>query len=266
MRVLQVLCAALLLAAPLGAAKAAEIKVVSAGAMRAVLQELIPQFEKSSGHKVKVEYATAGGVEQKVVDDKEEIDVAIMNKPRMDGLARKAKVVGGTAVAVAKAQIGLAVKKGAPKPDIGSVDAFKQALLKAKSIAYTDPASGGTSGIHLAQVMEKLGIAAEVKPKTKLISATAAQGSPSVGDAVEKGDAEIGLQPISELMEVKGIDVVGPIPADLQTPELTYSAAAPTFADQPIAAKAFIDFINSPAVAAVYKAKGLEYVPPPPPQ
>jgi molybdate transport system substrate-binding protein len=248
-----------------GTAGAAELKVLSAGAMRGVLQELIPQFEKSSGHKVKVEYATAGGVEKKILDD-EDIDVAIMNKPRIDGLARKAKVVGGTVASLAKAQIGLAVKKGAAKPDIASTEAFKQALLKAKSIAYTDPASGGTSGIHLAKVMEKLGIAGEIKSKTKLIAATAGQGSPKVGEAVEKGEAEIGLQPISELMEVQGIDIVGPIPAELQSPELTYAAAAPTFADQPIAAKALIDFLHSAAAAPTYKAKGLEYIPPPPPQ
>jgi len=263
MRGMRLLFAAAAAAALANAAQAAELKVLSAGAMRGVLQELVPEFEKKTGDKVKLEYATAGAVEKKVADD-EDIDVAIMNKPRLDKLVRQAKVVGGTVKTLAKAQIGMAVKHGAPKPDISSPDAFKQALLKAKSIAYVDPASGGTSGIHLGQVIEKLGIAAEIKPKTKLVATTPGQGSPRVGEVVAKGEAELGLQPISELMEVQGIDIVGPLPKELQTPDLTYSAASPTFADQPIAAKAFIDFLNSPDAANAYKSKGLEYVPPPP--
>jgi len=171
--------ASMLLAGPLfgQAADAAELKVVSAGAMRAVLEQLGPEFEKSSGHKLSIEYATAGKVEEKVLAD-DTVDVAILTKPRADKLVRSAKLVGGTAATLAKAQIGLAVKKGAPKPDISSVDAFKKALLAAKSVAYTDPASGATSGIHIAQVIEKLGVAAELKPKTKLVSASAGQGSP----------------------------------------------------------------------------------------
>jgi len=251
--------ASMLLAGPLfgQAADAAELKVVSAGAMRAVLEQLGPEFEKSSGHKLSIEYATAGKVEEKVVAD-DTVDVAILTKPRADKLVRSAKLVGGTAAPLAKAQIGLAVKKGAPKPDISSVDAFKKALLSAKSIAYVDPASGGTTGIHLAQALEKLGIAAELKPKTKLVSASAGQGSPLAGEPVAKGEAELGMQPISELMEVQGIDVVGPLPAELQSPDLVYVAGSPFTSEQPIAAKALIDFLSGPKAAAVYKAKGLD--------
>jgi molybdate transport system substrate-binding protein len=157
---------ALLAGLSAGAASAAEIKVVSGGAMRAVLQELAPAFEKSSGHKLVIEYATAGKVEEKVAAD-EEIDVAILTKPRIDKLASKAKIVGGTVTMLARTPIGLAVKKGAPRPDISSVEAFKRTLLNAKSIAYSDPTSGATSGIHLAQALEKLGIAAELKPKVR---------------------------------------------------------------------------------------------------
>src|SRR3954471_1939164 len=249
----------MLLAGPLfgQAATAAELKVLSAGAMRAVLEQLGPEFEKTSGHKLSIEYATAGGVEEKVVAD-DTIDVAILTKPRADKLVRSAKLVGGSTTPLAKAQIGLAVKKGAPKPDIGSVDAFKKALLSAKSIAYVDPASGGTTGIHLAQALEKLGIAAELKPKTKLVSASAGQGSPRVGEPVAKGEAELGMQPISELMEVQGVDVVGPLPAELQSPDLVYVAGSPFISEQPIAAKAFIDFLSGPKAAAAYKAKGLD--------
>src|SRR5947208_13716143 len=185
---------------------AAEVKVLSAGAMRGILQELAPAFETASGHKLKIDYATAGVVEQKVAAD-DEIDVAILTKPRIDKLVREAKMVGGTTKTLASAQIGLAVKKGATKPDISSVEAFKRALLNAKSVAYADPATGATSGTYLAQAVEKLGISAELKPKTRLVSAGTAQG-PRVGEAVARSEAEIGIQPISELLEVEGIDVV----------------------------------------------------------
>ena len=236
--------------------RAAELKVLSAGAMRAVLQELAPAFETASGHKLKIEYATAGVVEQKVAAD-DEIDVTILTKPRIDKLVREARIVGGTTKTLASAQIGLAVKKGAPKPDISSVEAFKRALLNAKSVAYADPATGATSGAHLAQGIEKLGISAELKPKTRLVSAGTAQG-PRVGEAVARGEAEIGIQPISELREIEGIDVVGPLPAELQSPDLVYVAGAPYVSEQPIAAKALIDFLGEPKTAPVYKAKGLQ--------
>jgi molybdate transport system substrate-binding protein len=255
---IQLAAGALALVAGLSAAAsgAAELKVLSAGAMRAVLQELAPAFETASGHKLRIEYATAGVIEQKVTAD-DEIDVVILTKPRVDKLVSQAKIVGGSIKTLASAQIGLAVKKGAAKPDISSVDAFKRALLNAKSVAYADPASGATSGAYLAQALEKLGVAAELKPKTRLVAASGAQG-PRVGEAVARGEAEIGLQPISELMEVEGIEVVGPLPAELQSPDLIYVAGTPYVSEQPIAAKALIDYLGDPKAAAVYKAKGLK--------
>jgi molybdate transport system substrate-binding protein len=237
-------------------ANAAELKVLSAGAMRGVVQELAPAFETASGHKLNIEYATAGVIEQKIVAD-DEIDVTILTKPRLDKLVAGAKIVSGTVKTLARAQIGLAVKKGATKPDISSVEAVKKALLNAKSVAYPDPASGATSGLYLAQAFEKLGISAELKPKLRLVPAGAAQG-PRVGEAVARGEAEIGLQPISELMEVEGVDVVGPLPAELQSPDLVYAAGALFASEQPIAAKALIDFIASPKNATAYKSKGLQ--------
>jgi molybdate transport system substrate-binding protein len=237
-----------------GAAGAAEVKVVSAGAMRAALEELAPAFEKASGHKLKIEYATAGKVEEKIAAD-EEIDVAILTKPRADKLVGKAKLVGGTSTTLARVPIALAVKKGGAKPDIGSVEGFKKALLGAKSIAYNDPASGATSGIHMAQVLDKLGMAAELKPKIHLGAQTAGKG---VGDLVAHGDAEIGIFPASELMGVGGIDIIGPLPAELQSPDLVFLAASPMISKQPVAAKALIDFLAGPAAKAVYKAKGME--------
>ena len=258
MRAVRLLAWTLALVSGLSAAEAsaAELKVLSAGAMRAVLQELTPAFETASGHKLKIEYATAGVIEQKVAAD-DEIDVVILTKPRVDKLVREAKIVGGSMKTLASAQIGVAVKKGAAKPDISSVDAFKRALVNAKSVAYADPASGATSGAYLAQALEKLGVAAELKPKTRLVAASGAQG-PRVGEAVARGEAEIGIQPISELIEVEGIDVAGPLPAELQSPDLVYVAGAPYVSQQPIAAKALIDFLGDPKAAASYKAKGLQ--------
>ena len=132
-------------------------------------------------HKLMIEYATAGKVEEKVAAD-EVIDVAILTKPRAEKLVRAAELVGGTTTVVARVPIGLAVKNGAPHPDISSVEAFKRTLLDARSIAYVDPASGGTSGIFLAQALEKLGIAAELKSKIRLVSPAAGQSSPRVGE------------------------------------------------------------------------------------
>jgi molybdate transport system substrate-binding protein len=239
-------------------AGAAELNVISAGAMRAALQELAPEFEKSSGHKLKIEYGTAAIVEKKAVADDAEYDIVIVTKPRMDKLVKDAKVASGTTAVLFRAPIAVAVKEGAPKPDISSDEKFKQALLNAKSIAYVDPASGGTSGIHIAKIIEKLGIADQVKAKTKLVSASPGQESPRVGEPVARGEAEIGLQPISELNEVKGITVVGPLPDDLQSPDLVYVAGAPMLSEQPIPAKALIDFLNGPKAKEVYKSKGVQ--------
>ena len=237
-------------------ASGAELKVLSAGAMRAALQELAPAFEAASGNKLKIEYSTAGDIEKKVAAG-DEIDVAILTKPRVEKLVTEAKIVGGSTQTLARAQIGLAVQKGAAKPDISSVEALKKALLNAKSIAYADPASGATSGQYMAKAFEKLGISAELKPKTRLVAASTTQG-PLVGQTVAHGEAELGIQPITELMEVQGIDVVGPLPAELQSPDLVYVAGAPYLSEQPIAAKALIDFLADPKAAVVYKAKGLQ--------
>jgi len=124
-----------------------------------------------------------------------------------------------------------------PHPDISSVEAFKRTPLNAKSIAYIDPASGGTSGIYLSQALEKLGIAAEIKSKLRLVSPPTGQSSPRVGEVVQRGEAEIGIQPVSELIEVAGIDVVGPLPADLQSPDLVYVAGSPATSEQPLPAR-----------------------------
>lgn len=236
-------------------AGAAELKVLSAGAMRTVLQQIAPAFQANFGDRLAVRYATAGGVEKQVASGAA-VDVAILTRPRIKKLAARGEIIGTTVLA--RAPIGLAVRAGAPRPDISTVAAFKQALLHAKSIAYTDPASGGTSGIHIAHVLDELGLAALLKPKIRLIGPTEGHGSPLVGEAVAKGDAEIGIQPISELKAVKGIDIVGPLPAALQSPDLVYVAGVPKTANRPAAARRLIQFLAGPQAALAFEASGMQ--------
>ena len=236
-------------------ALAADITVLSAGAMRSVLQELVTPFEGGTGNHVAFTFGTAGDVERRL-EAGEVFDVAVATKPRLQKLEATGTSVPGSVVVAGRSPLALAVHAGATKPDISSVDAFKQAMLAAKSIAYTDPASGGTSGIHMAQVMRDLGIADDIKAKTKLVSGK--PGSPpAVGEAIAKGEAEVGLQPISELANVPGIDIVGPIPEPLQTPDLTYAAGLPAKGGSREASTALIKLLVSPAGEAVVKSKGL---------
>jgi molybdate transport system substrate-binding protein len=239
-----------------GAVQAAEIKVLSAGALRSLLQGLAPDFEKNSGNRLRLDFATAGGVDERIASG-EAIDVAGLTRPRIEKLESDGKIAKDSIALIGRAQIGLAVKKGAPRPDISSVDALRRALLAAQSIGYTDPASGGTSGIHMAKVFEQLGIAGEIRSKLRPIAGTAGH-PPSVGGAVALGVAEIGLQPISELIGIPDIDIVGPIPPELQSPDLVYFAGIPTASTQPAAAKAFIEFLTGFEAAPVIKSKGLD--------
>jgi molybdate transport system substrate-binding protein len=237
-------------------ASATEITVLSAGAMRSVVQALAAPFESASGNHVALTFGTAGEVGKRVAA-RDVFDVAVATKVRLQILEATGTLVSGSIVVIGRSPIALAVRQGAAKPDISSVEAFEKAMLAASSIAYTDPASGGTSGIHLAQVLERLGLAAELTPKIRRITGSAGH-PPSVGDAVAGGKAEIGMQPISELMTSAGIDIVGPLPADLQSPDLVYVAGVTAASKEPQAAKALVDFLTGPAAVPVVKAKGLE--------
>src|SRR5947207_1232911 len=148
-------------------AKAAEIKLLCASALHPVIDALIPDFEKSSGHKLAVSYGTAGAVTDRV-EKGEAADLVISAAPRIEQLQTHGKVVAGERVIIAKVGVGAFVRKGAAKPDISTADTFKRSMLAARSIAYPDPAGGGASGIYVASLLERLGIAAEMKPKTKL--------------------------------------------------------------------------------------------------
>ena len=247
----------LLLGAVLGAigimaqtATAAEIKVLTTGAFRQVVVALVPEFEKATGHKVVVDNGTVGQL-QKRVDGGETFDVLVLSPKGIEDYIKGGKIVAGSEAKLAKVGVGVMVKEGAPKPDISSVEAFKQALLKAKTVGYIDPASGGSSGIYVANLLEKLGIADQIKPKARL------QKGGHVSDLVKSGEAEIGIHQNSEIVGEAGVTLVGPLPADIQN-YTTYAVGLSSAAKQAEAAKAFIKVLTGPSAAAVLKAKGME--------
>ena len=241
---------AVLCLAALAPSSAAEVKVLTAGAFKQVVLALVPDFEKQTGNKVIVDNDTAGGL-QKRIESGEVFDLAIITPAIVDGLAASGKIVPNSRVNLATVSIGVVVKEGAPKPDIGTVDAFKNALLAAKSVAYIDPASGGSSGIYVDKLLERLGIADQVRPKAKL------KKGGYVADLIVSGEAELGVHQISEIVPVKGAILVGPLPKEIQN-TTTYAAGLSAAAQNKEAAQALITMLSGPAAATVFKAKGME--------
>ena len=228
------------------AAIAAEITVVStAGPMPEMLGALVPIFEQASGHKVTIRFQ---GAPQTLNQLKEgaSIDLVIAGDDVIADLVKDGRIVAGSSSKIMLSRVGVAVRAGAPKPDIGSPDALKTALIAAKSVAY----SQGASGQHFATVIQRLGLVDTLKPKTIIV-----QGKP-VGAAVAAGEAEIGVQQVAELLPVPGIDFVGPLPGNLQK-IIVYMAAVPTGAKEPEAARALMNFFTSDAAVPVIKQKGM---------
>ena len=236
------------------AVSGAEIKVVTSGAFTAAYQQLVPEFERHTHDKVVTAYgASMGGAPDSIpsrLQRDEPVDLVILAGPALDELIKQGKIIAGSRVDLARSSIGMAVRAGAPKPDISSLDALKRTLLQAKSIAYSESASG----VYLSTVLfPRLGIADQIVGKCKRIA-----GEP-VGAVVARGDAEIGFQQISELLPVSGIVYVGPLPPGAQKVTM-FSAGVVVGAKEPVAARALIKFLASPAVAAVVAKTGLEPV------
>jgi molybdate transport system substrate-binding protein len=223
----------------------AAIKILSGGAMKSLMVEVVPLFERASGAKVDIRFALTS-VLQKEIEDGLAFDIALLPRPELDALARAGKIAAGTQTDVTRSAVGLAVRAGAPKPDIGTVEAFKRTLLKAKSIAYSD----GPSGAYIAELMARLGIAEEMKPKTKLTSRL-------VAEIVAEGEAEVGMQQIVAILPVKGADLVGPLPSELQN-IIVYAAGLAANAAQSGPARTFIAFLAMPEVLRLIQAKGME--------
>jgi molybdate transport system substrate-binding protein len=232
-------------------AEATEIKVVSGGAFKQVLTALVAQYEKESGNKVGVTYQTVGQHLKLIRSGQEQFDVAVLTPEAIDGLIKEGTVAAGSRADLAKTGVGVVVRQGAPLPDISTVEAFKRTLLEAKSIAYIDPAAGGSSGIYVGKLLEQLGIAKEVNAKAVLI-----QGG-AVADHIAKGEAEVGVHQISEILHVPGAVLVGPLPAAIQN-FTVYSAGVGANAKEGIAAAAFVKFLAGPHALPIIKAKGME--------
>ena len=240
------------LAAPT-ASDAAEIKVLTTRAMNHVLTELAGAFQRTSEHKVALILAPPAEIKRRIING-EVVDVAMSGSGIIEDLVQQGKIARDSALILARVGYGVAVRAGSAKPDIASVEAFKRALLAARSIVYTDPAVGGASGIHFEKVLDRLGIAKEIKAKS-ILNARAAT-TPSA-EIVARGDAELGIQLISEIVFVPGAELLGPFPAELQAMNVI-SAGIVTTASEPDAARALFKFLTSPAAAAVIKAAGME--------
>lgn len=231
------------------------LTVYCAGALGGVLKELGPQFAERTGCRISVTYDRSGVVTARVFQG-EIVDVVITTAEGIGDLAHHEKVVPDSIAVVAGSRIGLAVLAGAIKPDISSVAAFREALLNAKSIAYADPATGSPSGSHFVRLLHRLGIASDVALKSRLIGPS--KGSVVVVcEVVANGQAEMGIQQISEIVAVPGVELVGALPLDLQQTTV-FSAAAGSGASDPELVRLFIAFITSEASLAVVRAKGME--------
>lgn len=240
-----VAAAALLLAAG-GCAQAGEVTVVSTNAFKTVLEELGPQFERSSGHKLTLRFAATSEMKARI-EKGEAFDAAVLTAAATDDLVKQAKLSAAARADVARSGVGVAIRKGAAKPDLSSLEAFKRALLQASSITYS---SAGFTGPNLRKTFERLGIGAQMQAKTRLASGNAAE-------AVSRGEAELGFTQASEILHVDGAQYAGPLPAEVQI-YTVFAAAAASGARDAAASRAFIEFLAAPAAAPVIRAKGME--------
>jgi molybdate transport system substrate-binding protein len=220
------------------------LDVLCAGALREIVTELVRAFEPNCNHKISVAFDRSGRVKNRALNG-ESADVVITTEAAIDELARARKIVPGSAATLARSAIGVAVRAGAAKPDIGSVDSFKRALLGAKTIACADPATGSPSANHFVALLGRLAITGAIEPKLRLISA-GPDGTVVVCEAVAAGEAEIGIQQISEILAVPGVDLIGPLPDELQLVTV-FSGAVSSSAKEPALARRFIKFASSEA-------------------
>ncbi|HML14475.1 MAG TPA: substrate-binding domain-containing protein [Xanthobacteraceae bacterium] len=225
------------------ATKAAEIKIMCSGAMRPALEELAPQFERATGHKLAITYAGTNVIRERALAG-DAGDLVICASYAVDDVIRQGKLAAK--VDLVRSGVGVGVRAGSPRPDLSSAEAFKRTLLAAKSFARSE----GPSGVYIAALLERLGIAEQMKPKTVVVRGRL------VGDALVKGEADIGVQQISELKSVPGVDVL-PMPAEIQNVTV-FSAGLTTAARESEPVQAFIKFLTAPAAAPVIKAKGLD--------
>ena len=249
--ILRMAAAGALFMAQYGFASAAEIKVYSTVGVKSVLEELIPKFEKASGHKLVMTWSTAALLAKRI-EAGEQADALILIKSNVAALLKDGKIATGTDTLFAQSIFAVGVKAGAPKPDISSADALRKTLLASKAISYSDPATGGASGVYIAKQIERLGITEQMKGKTKHPPSGGLSGTLLIS-----GDADIAINSKPELLSVPGVEVVGPLPGDMAF-TVVYSAAVQFGAAQADAAKTLVKFLMSPEAQAVFKAKGFD--------
>jgi len=221
------------------------VRILSGAAMRTFLTEVVPLFEQANGAKVDVEYRLTSVLKKEIADGIA-FDIALLPRPEIDELTQGGRIAEGASADVARSTVGLCVRAGAAKPDIATVPAFKAALIAARTISYSD----GPSGAYVGDLLGKLGLAEAMKGKTRLTSRP-------VAELVAAGEAEIGLQQIVAILPVKGADLVGPLPAELQN-VIIYAAGISARAAEPKAAHALIAFTKTPQAGRIMRGKGLE--------
>ena len=228
-------------------AHAAEIKVLGSAAVKEAYLDLVPAFEKSSGHRVTTIWDGTENITKRI-NGGEVVDIVILAAPNIEKLVLEGKLVAGSRTDIAKSGVGIAVRSGLPKPDISSSEAVKKAVLTAKSVAY----SSGPSGFYVADLFKKMGIADQIKEKVKQTPSGV-----QVGELLARGEADLGFQQVSELLHVKGIEYLGPLPADIQYITV-FSAGLHKAATAPDAAKALMKFLTSSEAAPFIRKTGME--------
>src|SRR6185295_9466157 len=245
MRGLLVFIAALFVAG--SPAQAAELRVLSGNGAKAAVRELCTQFERATGNKINLHFEVNADI-QKKIEAGEAFDVAVLNPPVIEALSKEAKIVTGSRADIGRAGLGVAVRQGAPKPDISSVDAFRRTLLAAKAVAYPGK---GASGLYFVSLLDRMGIKAEMQEKLKPMEAE------DTVEVVARGDADLVVVVATRIMDVDGVDMVGPIPEELQT-KIGFAAGLSTSTKEPDAAKSLIRFMTAPSAAATLRAKGVD--------
>ena len=233
------------------AAGAAEIKVLSTGNMVSILTEVTGEFERTSGHKLKIEYGSTTRMKSRIEAD-EAADLTINERFVLEDLLRQARIAGGLIVDIARSPLGIGIRAGAPKPDVSSADALKRALLAAESIAHPDPSGGAQDGTYFVNLIRQLGIAEELKPRIKLT-----MGGDAAAQAVASGAAAIGVAQRRNFISLSGVQLLEPLP-DLPGIKFLMVAGVLGHAREPSAAMALARFLSSPALAPVIRAKGME--------
>jgi molybdate transport system substrate-binding protein len=227
------------------------LKVFSTIAVQGALEALVPTFEEASGCHVGITWNTAPALVKRLQGG-ETADVLILNRAGMDAMARDRRVRPGTEATLASSATALAVKAGSPRPDISTPEALKRTLLAARAISYSDPAAGGASGIYFAKLIEQLGIAREINAKTKYPPPAGL-----CGDLLASGEVDLAVQQRPELLQVPGIEILGPLPGDLHMVTV-FVACVEASSAEPTTSQALIDFLRSPASVAVFRARGLD--------